>query len=137
MILTLPFPPSVNQLYGYNSSTHSIYLKPIGKNYKTAASFLIAKQMKEQRAVRIEKPCSIIVHFSPPDKRFHDIDNLYKILFDTLTYAGAWKDDSLCKERYDCKFPPEKPGSLILQIIQSDDLLFHTPIPFFISELRI
>jgi len=130
MILTLPFPPSLNKLYGYNPKTCSPYLKPIGKQYKMVAGLLIKQQIKENQFEFIDKPCSIIVHFSPPDLRFHDIDNLYKILFDTLTYAGAWKDDSLCKERYDCKLAPEKPGSLILQIIPSHELLFQVPIPF-------
>ena len=130
MILSLPFPPSLNQLYGINSKTKQWYLKPAGKKYKENVSIIIIYQMKANHFSTIKGSCSVIVHFSPPDKRTHDEDNLYKILFDTLTYAGAWEDDRQVKEKYSCMLPPEKYGSLIMQIIPSPDFQFFVPIPF-------
>ena len=130
MILTLPFPPSLNQLYGYNSATHKVYLKPIGKNYKAVVGLIAKRQMLDQGAQQIKGKCSVIAHFSPADLRAHDEDNLFKILYDTLTSAGIWIDDRQVKEKYVCILAPDKPGSLLLEIIESDDLLFHVPIPY-------
>jgi len=33
----------------------------------------------------------------PPDKRQRDLDNYLKALFDSLTHAGVWGDDSQIK----------------------------------------
>jgi len=33
----------------------------------------------------------------PPDERSRDIDNYNKALFDALTHAGVWEDDSQVK----------------------------------------
>ena len=33
----------------------------------------------------------------PPDNRIRDLDNYNKALFDALTHAGVWEDDSQVK----------------------------------------
>lgn len=41
---------------------------------------------------------AIRIDIFPPDKRRRDVDNLLKVVFDVLTKAGAWVDDSLVDE---------------------------------------
>lgn len=43
-------------------------------------------------------PLAVEITFYPPDRRKRDLDNLPKSLFDSLTDAGVWKDDSLIQD---------------------------------------
>jgi crossover junction endodeoxyribonuclease RusA len=45
----------------------------------------------------------------PPDARRRDIDNYNKALFDALTHAGIWEDDSQVK-RMLVEWGPKVPG---------------------------
>lgn len=45
----------------------------------------------------IEFDVEVIVVISPPDRRTRDLDNYLKALFDSMTHAGIWKDDSQVK----------------------------------------
>jgi Holliday junction resolvase RusA-like endonuclease len=59
------------------------------------------------------------VHYIPPDRRVRDIDNYLKCVFDALTHAGVWKDDSQVKRLYvDWSIYPDphKAGSVCLRI---------------------
>ncbi|WP_134871266.1 RusA family crossover junction endodeoxyribonuclease, partial [Cronobacter sakazakii] len=40
---------------------------------------------------------SVEITLYPPDARRRDIDNYNKALFDALTHAGVWEDDSQVK----------------------------------------
>ena len=44
----------------------------------------------------------VTVWFFPPDRRKYDADNRSKTLFDALTQAGFWTDDSIVT-RVDCR----------------------------------
>ncbi len=99
MKLTLPFPPSVN---AYWRSPNSGPLKgrtlvsAKGREYQSDACAAIIQQLR-----KLPKPSSVpaaveIVLF-PPDARRRDIDNYNKALFDALTHAGIWEDDSQIK----------------------------------------
>ncbi|AMO47598.1 Crossover junction endodeoxyribonuclease rusA [Enterobacter sp. FY-07] len=43
------------------------------------------------------KPAAVEIILYPPDARRRDIDNYNKALFDALTHAGVWEDDSQVK----------------------------------------
>jgi crossover junction endodeoxyribonuclease RusA len=45
----------------------------------------------------------------PPDARRRDIDNYNKALFDALTHAGIWEDDSQVK-RMLVEWAPQVPA---------------------------
>ncbi|MCV5079210.1 RusA family crossover junction endodeoxyribonuclease, partial [Escherichia coli] len=42
-------------------------------------------------------PASVEIVLFPPDNRIRDLDNYNKALFDALTHAGVWEDDSQVK----------------------------------------
>lgn len=52
----------------------------------------------------------------PPDNRRRDADNLPKIVFDSLTHAGIWVDDSQVIEFYVKKCLPSKDARLEISI---------------------
>jgi len=97
--LVLPFPPSVNTYWrapnkGPLAGRHLISAK--GRAYQSVACAAIVEQLR-----RLPKPTSaaaaVEITLFPPDARRRDIDNYNKALFDALTHAGVWKDDSQVK----------------------------------------
>ncbi|EEM8025485.1 RusA family crossover junction endodeoxyribonuclease [Salmonella enterica] len=99
MKLILPFPPSVNTYWrapnkGPLAGRHLI--SAVGRKYQSAACVAIIEQLR-----RLPKPTSthaaVEIILYPPDKRIRDLDNYNKALFDALTYAGVWEDDSQVK----------------------------------------
>jgi len=64
--------------------------------FQSAACAAIIEQLR-----KLPKPSSefaaVEITLYPPDKRCRDIDNYNKALFDALTHAGVWEDDSQVK----------------------------------------
>ncbi len=99
MKLVLPFPPSVNTYWrapnkGLLKGRHLI--SAAGRKYQSAACAAIVEQLR-----RLPKPsrelAAVEITLFPPDERSRDIDNYNKALFDALTHAGVWEDDSQVK----------------------------------------
>lgn len=91
---TLPMPPSVNDYWGYRAvgkgikSFVQMYLKPKAKAYRKQVTQLISINNPSDKRLK----AVITMHYS--DKRKNDIDNRIKALFDALTHAGVYQDDS-------------------------------------------
>ena len=104
--LDLPYPPSVNT-YWRNWRGRMVISKA-GRAYQDA----VLKALRGRTYGIINKPVSILILVNPPDRRKRDIDNIQKALFDALTKARVWKDDSqierLYVDRY--KYPVVKGG---------------------------
>lgn len=99
MRLILPFPPSVNTYWrspnkGPLKGRHLV--SAAGRSFQSAARASIIEQLR-----RLPKPSTehadVAIVLYPPDHRRRDIDNYNKALFDALTYAGIWEDDSQVK----------------------------------------
>ena len=92
--LVLPFPPSANTYYrhpsaGRFSGMHLISEK--GRAFREAVRLICLENGVNPLAGRLH----VNVKLFPPDKRRRDIDNMGgKALLDSLTYGGAWEDDS-------------------------------------------
>ncbi|CZX82060.1 RusA family crossover junction endodeoxyribonuclease [Enterobacter hormaechei] len=96
MKLVLPFPPSVNTYWrapnkGPLKGRHLISEK--GRAYQSAACAAIIKQLRCLPKPS-SSPAAVEILLFPPDARRRDIDNYNKALFDALTHAGIWEDDS-------------------------------------------
>ena len=120
-LIALPFPPSVNAYYGTTCiggkvKRPHIYIKERGRLYRDEVIKIIKEKELELRA---NVPLSVSITITPPDNRVHDIDNILKCLFDSLSHANFWEDDQWVrklnmefveKEHYD------KPGSVLVHI---------------------
>lgn len=85
--LTLPWPPSVNRYY--RNVQGKTLISAEGRQYrKDVESLLLRGVGKFEGRVAVEVRCHA------PDRRRRDLDNLGKCLFDSLTHAGVWDDDS-------------------------------------------
>ena len=81
-------PPSVNQLYRKNASG-AIYTTPKVIEFKKMVKIELSKfKMKSSN-----KPIKMIIVFSIKDKRRRDIDNMLKVLLDSMNKI-VFEDDS-------------------------------------------
>lgn len=94
MKLTLPFPPSMNHYW--RSTSQGMKISAKGRTYRTKAYVAVVDQLK-RLPVALTDPVEVHVVLCPPDRIRRDLDNFQKALFDAMTHAGVWKDDSQVK----------------------------------------
>jgi Holliday junction resolvase RusA-like endonuclease len=88
MDLELPYPPSVNHLWRH--FRNRTVLSREGREYRRAVRLALA-----MRSVRpLLGPLAVAIEVYPPDARRRDLDNLHKILLDSMGNGGAYFDDS-------------------------------------------
>lgn len=92
--ITLPFPPSVNRYYRSPRSgplAGRTLISEEARKYRAAVCSLVAES---KLGGPMEGLLRVSVEVFVPDRRKRDLDNLGKSLFDSLTHAGVWGDDS-------------------------------------------
>ena len=94
MKLTLPFPPSVNTYW--RNTRKGVLISASGRSFRSNAVAAVYMQLG-RKPKPIEFDVVVTVVISPPDRRQRDLDNYLKALFDSMTHAGIWKDDSQVK----------------------------------------
>lgn len=92
--LQLPFPPSVNKYWRNVNGRTLLSIK--GRRYKNAVIAAVYEQLKKKPDPILGK-VAVNIEFYPPDNVRRDMDNFFKALFDSLTVAGIWIDDSQIK----------------------------------------
>lgn len=85
----LPWPPSVNTYWRRNG--HVYFISKAGKDYRSTTTAIIKAL---QLGAPVTDRLSMTVIASAPDRRRRDLDNILKSLFDSLTHAGVYEDDS-------------------------------------------
>ncbi|MDU4095343.1 MAG: RusA family crossover junction endodeoxyribonuclease [Pantoea sp.] len=94
MKLILPFPPSVN---GYWRATNKgMKISASGRCFRANAIAAVYEQLR-CRPKPLTQPVEVKVVLYPPNRGRRDLDNFQKALFDSLTHAGVWVDDSQIK----------------------------------------
>ncbi len=94
MKLTLPFPPSVNTYW--RNTRKGVLISASGRCFRTAAVLAIWQQLKP-RPPPITVNVEVTVILYPPSRHRRDLDNYQKALFDSITHAKVWGDDSQIK----------------------------------------
>lgn len=106
---TLPYPPSVNHYWGhkvfknrYGKSLVQTYITKDGTQYqKTAGEILklsINPLYRKSGIFPLNGDLIVEERFWMPDHRKRDLDNVQKALWDTITKARIWVDDSQVKD---------------------------------------
>lgn len=111
--LNLPWPPTLNSYYRNVKGTTLISAK--GRLYRGTVRARVIRQLGPGFQP-ITGRLHVSVYFTPPDKRKRDIDNHFKAVFDALTKAGVWGDDSQVKSLSAVMLPPEKGGRCTITI---------------------
>lgn len=120
--LTLTFPPATgNHTTRINHKTKRFYTLPKIKRYRTAImrDLHAARTRKAVRGTLID-PVSVRLVITPPDRRRRDSGNIIKVLYDALTRAGFWADDSLVRREVIEWGEPAKPGFITMQVERFD-----------------
>ena len=94
--LTLPWPPSTNHTWQH--ARGKTYLTAKTKIFRLAVrSIVVALKLQH---LPLDGALEIMVMLCPPDKRRRDEDNFAgKSLFDAMTKAGVWLDDSQIRRK--------------------------------------
>lgn len=90
----LPWPPSTNTYY--RNMRGRMVLSAKGRAYKIAVADAILQMHPRPRFG--DQRVAVNIELCPPDRRKFDIDNRIKAVFDALTAAGVWEDDSQVDE---------------------------------------
>lgn len=109
MILTLPYPPSVNSIWRNFGSRTILSLK--GREYRAA----VAQTVGQQECIETDR-LHVILDVFPPDKRRRDLDNVCKAVLDACTHAAIWADDSQIDRLEVNRRASSKPGAICLTV---------------------
>ena len=93
MILVLPWPPTVNTYY--RMVNNRMIISSAGRLYR---SVVAAEVMTHRNRETYLCELAMTVSLYPPDKRKRDADNVIKALWDAMTKAGVYLDDSQIKD---------------------------------------
>jgi crossover junction endodeoxyribonuclease RusA len=92
--VSLPYPPSVNNLFVNNRKTGGRYPSDRYKTWRRAAQNMVTEQRVQWPAQSISGPVEVTMTFGRPDRRKRDLDNLMKAPLDTLVSMQIIEDDS-------------------------------------------
>lgn len=102
--LDLPFPPTLNHDIGanrlrrYRTREYQNFIETVGLIWKINRSPIWDA----------DATYFVTIWFAYNSRRRWDTDNRIKPLFDALTHAGAWRDDSQIDDYFVRKFKPVK-----------------------------
>lgn len=94
MMITLPYPPSVNHYWRHYRGRMVISRE--GRTYRERVRALLApggggdRPRKPPSGERI----ALAMDAFPPDRRRRDLDNIQKAVLDALEHGGVYADDS-------------------------------------------
>ncbi len=113
-ILELPWPPSLNHLYPTGKNGRR-FLSKAGKLYHDQVIYAV-RQTGYCLRKRYVLPVALSIWVFPPNNIRRDISNLIKIIEDSLTLAGVWKDDSQVYEEHVYKRHVVKGGRVDIEV---------------------
>ena len=110
--LNLPWPPSWNHIYGIGKG--KVYKKKAAHDFALAVKVAMAKKRGAEGfgSSRVE----VDIQAYPPDRRKRDLDNIQKILLDSLQSAGIYKDDCQVDKITISRGPVVPEGMIVVDI---------------------
>jgi len=117
MILTLPYPPSVNTYWRANGKRR--FISKAGVEFKHAVQeYVINNAIPKLGSARLR----VDIVIRPRSRRVFDIDNLLKAILDALMNAGVYDDDSQVDDLHITRGDPCPNGAclVVIETIKGD-----------------
>ena len=97
MIMSLPYPPSVNHYW--RKWNNRMVISREGRAYRQEVQAVLATAGAgggggDGKDPPDDGPLALAMDAFPPDRRRRDLDNIQKPLLDALEHAGVYQDDS-------------------------------------------
>jgi len=114
-------PPSVNTYWRSTCRNNYpvVYLSKKGKMFKESLSLLIQNKMKKDNFFIIDNRCKLEIKYYYKGKRHKDIDNILKVLIDSLN-GILIKDDSQIVKLKVSKFRAKK-NMIYIKILEQSN----------------
>lgn len=122
MILTLPWPPSINRYY--RAVNERKIIAKVGRQYKEeVAKIILANKVRHDLPLRGR--LYVAVKYHPPTRRKYDTDNFLKPLYDAMEVEqdaenGVYLNDEQIDWAMQRKAEIMKPGRVIVRILEID-----------------
>lgn len=111
MTLTLPWPPTTNQLH--TVAGRRKILSSRGRQYRAnALAAIIEQRPPKLGSARLK----VTLTLNPPDRRKRDLANFEKAAIDALAFAGVFQDDSQIDDLRLVRGEVGKPGSVVVRL---------------------
>ncbi len=108
--ITAPYPPSLNTLYATVNGRRILSKK--GKDYKEEIGWIIRRDLPNFQIVPTPTKLFSIIDAYLPDRRIRDINNVTKIVYDSLTMI-IYEDDVQVHTELHRKHPVGSDGSYL------------------------
>jgi Holliday junction resolvase RusA-like endonuclease len=117
---TLPYPPSVNNLYTNGRGHGRRVLTKVGREYKEDAALLAAGAGAKPLTCDVRVSLKV---YRP--RKCGDLDNSLKVIFDSITGIG-WKDDGQVRVIRAIRFEDKENPRVIVRIEAMGEWLDET-----------
>ncbi|MBN2448154.1 MAG: RusA family crossover junction endodeoxyribonuclease [Phycisphaerae bacterium] len=111
MLLTLPYPPSVNHYWRHFRGR--VLISREGRAYRKVVVALLAGSGNHWPS---DARLALCMDVYPPDRRRRDLDNAQKASLDSIEHAGVYADDGQIDLLITRRCEPVKGGKLIVRI---------------------
>lgn len=113
------YPPTVNNYYV--KTQRGVFISQKGKKFREE----VVKDVLEQLGGMppIEGRIRVEIVFWPPDNRARDEDNIKKGLYDALTHAKVWIDDSQIDQSFSYRGEKVFGGRLYIKVSEAGPLI--------------
>jgi crossover junction endodeoxyribonuclease RusA len=109
------YPPTVNNYYV--KTQRGVFISEKGRKFRDSLIRDAMEQLGSMPSISGKVRVEIVAW--APDKRKRDLDNIKKPLFDAMTHAGLWDDDSLIDQDFTYRGDTVPGGRLYIKVSEA------------------
>ncbi len=113
--LTLPWPPSVNH-YWAPKKGGGRKLSAKAHSFRANVEAVVIDELRGWETMTGRLRVKALA--TMPDRREHDLDNLWKAILDALEYCRVFEKDSQVDDLHMLRGAVEKPGYVVVEVTQ-------------------
>lgn len=115
--LVLPWPPSLNHVWKVGPRRAYLDSQVQAFRMRVLAAVKAGRIAGTAPSEPVQGPVAVMLECRPPNRRRRDLDNLPKAVFDALTKARVWRDDSQVQLMLPFWGPRATGGKVLLHVL--------------------